>query len=139
MSESYLGHLPYTDEQDERLSNSEHLQSGTFGAKKTVLYDSSGTEQTIGTVTATAAALTNVTSSQASQSFLASNTSRKGCLIYNDSSAVLYVAYAATASATAFTIRINPNELWTMSTLFTGAISGIWEESEGAARVTELT
>lgn len=39
---SYTGHLPYTDENDERVDNSEHLQVGTFGAKQVVLYDASG-------------------------------------------------------------------------------------------------
>lgn len=41
---SYSGSLPYTDEHDERLANAEHVQSGTFGAKRVILYDSSGNE-----------------------------------------------------------------------------------------------
>lgn len=44
MTQSYTGHLPYTDEGVERSLNSEHLQVGTFGAKQVVLYDSSGNE-----------------------------------------------------------------------------------------------
>ncbi len=41
---SYTGHAPYGDEPNERVDNSEHVQSGAFGAKKVVLYDSSGNE-----------------------------------------------------------------------------------------------
>lgn len=41
---TYTGSPPYTDEYSERLENAEHVQSGTFGAKRVVLYDSSGNE-----------------------------------------------------------------------------------------------
>lgn len=41
---SYLARPPYTDEYSERLDNAEHLQSGAFGAKKVILYNSSGSE-----------------------------------------------------------------------------------------------
>lgn len=39
---SYVGLYPGTDEAQERLDNAEHIQNGTFGAKRVVLYDSSG-------------------------------------------------------------------------------------------------
>ena len=120
--------------------NEAFIDLGVVGeAKRVVIFDSSGNEVTIGSASSSTATLTNKTSSQASQSFLASNTSRKGATIFNDSAAVLYIAYAATATSTAFTYRINPNEQWNMPVLFTGAISGIWEESQGAARITELS
>lgn len=43
---SYSGHAPYTDEYQERIDNAEHIQSGSFGAKRVTLYDSSGNELT---------------------------------------------------------------------------------------------
>jgi len=46
MTQSYTGHLPYADEGQERVDNSEHIQVGTFGAKRVVGYDSSGNEIT---------------------------------------------------------------------------------------------
>ena len=46
MTQSYEGHLPYTDEGVERSLNSEHLQSGFIGMKRVVLFDSSGNELT---------------------------------------------------------------------------------------------
>lgn len=44
MGQSFTGHLPYEDENSERVNNAEHIQTGTFGAKRVVLYDSSGNE-----------------------------------------------------------------------------------------------
>jgi len=47
MTQSYTGHLPYTDEGLERVDNSEHLQVGTIGMKQVTLLDSSGNPITI--------------------------------------------------------------------------------------------
>lgn len=46
MTQSYTGHLPYTDEGVERSLNSEHIQNGLVGMKRVVLFDSSGNELT---------------------------------------------------------------------------------------------
>lgn len=42
MTQSYTGHLPYLDEGQERVDNSEHLQVGTVGMKQVTLLDASG-------------------------------------------------------------------------------------------------
>jgi len=42
VTQSYVGHLPYTDEGLERVDNSEHLQVGTIGMKQVTLLDSNG-------------------------------------------------------------------------------------------------
>lgn|SRR3990167_2994164 len=87
------------------------------------------------------ATLSNVSSSASSVSLLASNSNRKGSVFFNDSTAILYLAFAATASTTSFTYRLTPNstlELYGEKN-FTGAISGIWASANGAARITELT
>jgi len=72
---------------------------------------------------------------------LALNTSRKGAYFFNDSTAVLYLAYAATASTTAYTVQIPANSFFEMppEPVFTGAISGIWASANGNARITELS
>lgn len=44
MTQSFTGHLPYTDEMIERVDNSEHIQVGTIGTKRVTLFDSNGNE-----------------------------------------------------------------------------------------------
>lgn len=89
--------------------------------------------------TAGTATMTNVSGSASSVSILALNASRKGVTLFNDSTAICRVAYGATASATSFTVLLQPNSFYEMDTLYTGAISGIWASATGAMRVTELT
>lgn len=87
------------------------------------------------------ATLTSVNDSGTSQELLAANPDRKGFVIYNDSTVILYVAYAATATSSAFTYRLTPTA--TLECFgeknFVGQISGIWaSDASGAARITEL-
>lgn len=91
--------------------------------------------------TATTATRSNVASSASSVAIAAANTSRKGLLITNDSTQVLYLAYGATAaSATSYTVQLAPGAYWEMpSPLYTGAMTGIWASANGNARITELT
>ena len=42
MTQSYTGHLPYTDEGQERVDNAEHLQVGAVGMKQVTLLDANG-------------------------------------------------------------------------------------------------
>lgn len=89
---------------------------------------------------AAAATLANVAGSATSVTLIASNANRRGALIFNDSTAVLYVAYAATASATAHIVQIPAGGYWEAPVpVYTGAITGIWSAAAGAARTTELT
>lgn len=94
-----------------------------------------------GTPTATAAALSSVAGSASSVSLLAANSSRKGATIFNDSTANLYVAFSATASTTAFTVKIVGGGYYELpsTAVWTGAVSGIWDTATGSARVTELS
>lgn len=87
------------------------------------------------------ASLSNVNDSAASASLLASNSSRRGAIVVNDSPSILYLKYGATASLTSFTYRIEPYGTWEMpEPVYTGAIDGIWSaDASGAARITELT
>lgn len=87
-----------------------------------------------------AAALSNVASSATSVTLLAANAARRGAVIYNDSTAVLYVKFGATASATSFTYYVAPGQhLEFPNVTYTGVIDGIWASANGSARVTELT
>lgn len=86
-------------------------------------------------------AVTSVSDSATSQILIAANTARKGLLIFNNSSQILYVKFGTTASATDFTVRLTPYATYEMTgTIYTGRIDGIWAaDSTGAALITELT
>lgn len=142
MGSSYEGHLPYTDEMIERSANSEHVQAGIVGMKRVTLVDQSGNVVTIGTSAISLATLSNVGDSASSVTVLAANANRKGAIIYNDSSAILYLKYGATASTSSFTYRVNPFQTLEIKSdaLYLGIIDGIWaSDAGGNARVTELS
>ena len=94
-----------------------------------------------GMATAATATLSAVNDTATSTSLLAQNTSRKGVILVNDSTTILYLKYGATASTTSYTVKLNPGDQWEMPTpIYTGAIDGIWSaDASGAARITELT
>ena len=86
------------------------------------------------------ATLTSVPTSTASATLLALAAGRHGFYVHNAASKSLYVAYAATASPTAFTFLVPPNTGYEGPLKgFTGVISGVLEAGSGNARVTELT
>lgn len=100
----------------------------------------SGTVTTKETRSATGTT-SQVSDTASSTTILASNASRLGCSIQNDSSAVLYIKCGTTASATDYTARLVQYSYWEAPANFTGRIDGIWatDPNDGAARVTEYT
>lgn len=90
-------------------------------------------------VAAATSTLTSVAASATTVVILASNTARKGCIVTNDSTALLYLAFSATSSTTAFSLKLFPNSSYISDTLYSGVISGIWAAANGSARVTEFT
>jgi hypothetical protein len=92
-------------------------------------------------LTADAAALTNVADQDTNIQLLASNANRRGVIIHNDSPGILYVKYGTTASTTSYTYKIAADGTWDMPMpIYTGQIDGIWTSSaSGSARITELT
>lgn len=87
---------------------------------------------TVGTITSVASSATDVT-------ILASNASRKGAYVYNDSTQVLYLALSnVTSSATVFTQKMAAGDAFSLLPgSYTGVIKGIWASANGSARVTE--
>lgn len=89
--------------------------------------------------------ITSVNDAATSTTILAANASRKGATVFNDSTAVLYLALSdTTASATAYTVQIPAGGYYELPVcdggVYTGKIVGIWaSDASGAARVTELT
>ncbi len=89
---------------------------------------------TVGTITSVASSASDVT-------ILASNATRKGAYIYNDSTQVLYLALSnVTSSATVFTQKMAAGDSFSLLPgSYTGVIKGIWASANGNARVTEWT
>lgn len=86
------------------------------------------------------ATLANVTASATSVTLRASNALRMGLMIFNDSSASLYIKFGATASATSFTVFVGPSAYYELpNPVYTGIVDGIWTAAVGTARITETT
>lgn len=86
---------------------------------------------------------TTVASSATTVSLLAANNNRKGATITNESTAVLYVAFGATASVTAYVLTIAgaaaaPFAYYEVPFGYVGQISGIWASAAGNARINEM-
>ena len=71
---------------------------------------------------------------------LASNANRRGATVYNDSTAILYLALGtAAASTTDFTVKMVADAYFEVPFSYTGQIRGIWASATGNARVGEVT
>lgn len=86
------------------------------------------------------ATLTQPTVTNTSSVILASNVARRQAIIVNDAGSKIFVAFAATASSTAFTVELPNNQVFsTPLNGYTGAISAIKPSGSGTVRVTEVT
>lgn len=90
------------------------------------------------TISTQSAVLTSPAASASTSVLLAANAGRRGATIFNEGSTVLYLAFAATASVTAYTVQIAVNGYYELPVnLYGGVISGIWAGAPtGNARVT---
>lgn len=96
----------------------------------------------VGQPTAATAALSSVADSTTSAVLLPANPDRKGFAVYNESAANLFIAFAATASATAYTIKLPAGGYYEAPTtaVYLGDVAGVWDaDSTGSARITELS
>lgn len=114
------------------------LGPNASGASLSVV-QATGTTFSVSQSTSTTGTLSPVALSTSSQTLLASNAARKGFIVYNDSLNFLYVAFAATASTSAFSAKLQAGASYTSDTLYTGIITGISSAATGSARVTEFT
>lgn len=83
--------------------------------------------------------VTSVAASATSVTLKASNASRKGLSVYNDSTSVLYLKLGATASSSSFTVKMVADSYYEVPGAYTGVVDGIWVSATGNARVTEVT
>lgn len=85
------------------------------------------------------ATITSVANALTTGVVLASNSARRGFMIFNDSLAVVFIAFAATASTTAFSVKLQPGAEYEPGIDYTGVISSIASAAVGSLRVTEFT
>lgn len=83
--------------------------------------------------------LGNVTASITSTTLALGNTARLGMTVYNDSSSVCYVKLGATASATDYTVKMQPGDYYELPYGYYGQVDAIWVSATGTARVTQLS
>lgn len=107
--------------------------SGRLIVSDTVALTTTEQKAATGTVSQVGDSATSVT-------LKAANTSRKGLSVFNDSTAILYLATAATASTTAYTVQLQQGDYWETVAKYTGIVTGIWaSDAGGNAYVTEYT
>lgn len=86
-----------------------------------------------------AAVVAPVASSASSVAVLAANGRAAGRVIYNDSTAILYLRYGtAAASTTTYTVQIASQGTHVVAQGYRGALTGIWAAANGNALVTEF-
>jgi len=81
----------------------------------------------------------SVASSASSTELFAADasTSTNGRAVFNDSTAVLYLKFGATASVTSYTVQIAPGGYYEFPLpLYDGEVDGIWASANGYARLT---
>ncbi len=84
------------------------------------------------------ATLSNVSSSASSTTVFAANGAVKGRAVWNDSTAVLYLKFGATASTTSYTVQLAAGAYYEFpQPVYAGVVDGIWAAANGAARTTE--
>lgn len=85
----------------------------------------------------TAATLANVASSATNVTLFAAAGDTNGRTVYNDSTAVLYLKYGATASATSYTVQLAAGQYYEFpQPVYAGHVDGIWASANGNARLT---
>jgi hypothetical protein len=83
--------------------------------------------------------ITSVVSAAADTIILAANVNRQGATIFNDSTAILYLALSNVVATNAvYTVQIAAGGYYEVPAKYTGIIKGIWAAANGNARVTEL-
>lgn len=85
----------------------------------------------------TTATLANVASSATNVNLFAAASDINARTIYNDSTAVLYVKFGATATTTSYTVQLAAGAYYEFpQPVYAGQVDGIWASANGAARVT---
>ena len=85
----------------------------------------------------TTATCANVNSSATNVTLFAAAANTNGRTVYNDSTAVLYLKFGATASTTSYTTQLAAGAYYEFpQPVYDGQVDGIWASANGAARLT---
>jgi hypothetical protein len=85
----------------------------------------------------TAATLANVASANTNTPLFAAGVGANARAVYNDSTAVLYLKFGATATTTSYTVQIAAGGYYEFpQPLYAGQVDGIWASANGSARLT---
>lgn len=84
------------------------------------------------------ATVTSVNASATVVTLLAANANRKGAIFYSDSTNLAYIKLGVAASVTSFSMRVQTQTAYEMTIGYTGIITGIWNGTNGAMRITEF-
>lgn len=96
--------------------------------------------QDVTTSPARTTSVTSVASSASSVTLLTADDARRGCAVFNDSSAILYMKFGATATTSSYTIKMAAGTYYEFPLpCYQGVVDGIWASANGSARITELT
>lgn len=86
--------------------------------------------------------LSSVAAATSGTQLLAANTSRKGALFFNDSTATLYLGFCVqgSVSTTNYTVKIGAGGYYELPPHpnYQGVISGVWSAVNGSVRITEV-
>jgi hypothetical protein len=74
----------------------------------------------------------------ASTTLLYANGARRGCAVYNDSTATLYLKLGPAASSEDWSVSLADGDYYEPPAGYRGEISGVWSAANGQARVTEF-
>lgn len=123
------------------LSPSLLIEPNDVRAAAVAVVDTTGTQLSgFDSSRPTTATLTTVASSATSVSLLAANPARRRFVVVNESSKTLFIAFAATATLTAYTVSVAGGMVYEgVLNDYTGVVSGIWSTANGNARITEIT
>jgi hypothetical protein len=89
------------------------------------------------TTAAQAATTTSIAATAASEVLFNAEPQANGRMVFNDSTATLYLAFGPTASETAYTTQVAPGGLYEFPIpMYAGVVSGIWSAANGSARLT---
>lgn len=104
--------------------------------QRVILYSDSGSPAN----TTTVATLSSVAGSASQVDLLPANTARKSASVYNESSAILYLAFGPTVSTTSYKVQLSNRGYFEFpQPIFTGQVVGIWASATGNARISEET
>lgn len=82
--------------------------------------------------------MTVLSASTSQQTLVASNSSRKGLTVYNQSPATLYVSTVTGFSKGDAPTIIRPESSWTLAVRYTGPFYCVWDTARGQAQITEI-